>query len=368
MHYGIAIPSYIEAWREVQAAEAAGFTHAWFYDSQLIYSDVYATMALAAHHTRHIHLGTLVAIPSNRLAPVTAAAIATINKLAPGRVILALGTGYTGRNTMGLQAVPVAQFKAYTQQVRGLLQGEDVLFSEAECQRWIRLIHADHESFINLQEAIPIYLAANGPKALQAVGELADGWVTVGAGRRLEEDFAIIRQAAAQAGRRTTKPYTVATTAGCVLRAGETLTSERVLAQVGPNVLPRLHATWEAYYGPGANLGVRTNPALAGPYADLAAEYDAYIRDYARTSGTPPDRLYLDVHRGHMVFLKPGEQRFIVEQALARTLTGYGPELLERLEAIEATGVDNLTISVTDAQGARDLISDFGREVIAPRA
>jgi 5,10-methylenetetrahydromethanopterin reductase len=130
MDYGIAIPSYIDAWREVTAAEEAGFTHAWFYDSQLIYSDVYATMALAAQHTRRIRLGTLVAIPSNRIAPVTASAIATINQLAPGRVILGLGTGYTGRNTMGLPSVPVTLFKEYTKQVRGLLRGEDVLFRE----------------------------------------------------------------------------------------------------------------------------------------------------------------------------------------------------------------------------------------------
>ena len=68
MDYGIGIPSYIDAWREVQAAEAAGFTHAWFYDSQLIYSDVYATMALAAQTTSRIKLGTLVAIPTNRIA------------------------------------------------------------------------------------------------------------------------------------------------------------------------------------------------------------------------------------------------------------------------------------------------------------
>ena len=57
MDYGIAIPSYIDAWREVQAAEEAGFTHAWFFDSQLIYSDVFATMALAAQHTSRIRRG-----------------------------------------------------------------------------------------------------------------------------------------------------------------------------------------------------------------------------------------------------------------------------------------------------------------------
>ena len=33
MDYGIGIPSYIEAWHEVKAAEEAGFTHAWFFDS-----------------------------------------------------------------------------------------------------------------------------------------------------------------------------------------------------------------------------------------------------------------------------------------------------------------------------------------------
>ena len=58
-----------------------------------------------------------MAIPSNRIAPVTASAIATIttiNKLAPGRVILGLGTGYTGRNTMGMPAVPVTRLKEYT--------------------------------------------------------------------------------------------------------------------------------------------------------------------------------------------------------------------------------------------------------------
>src|SRR5438552_17141750 len=90
MHFGIAFPSYIDAWRDCEVAEAASFSHAWFYDTQLLCSDVYATMALAAEHTRTMVLGTLVAIPSNRIAPVTASAIATINAIAPGRVVLGL--------------------------------------------------------------------------------------------------------------------------------------------------------------------------------------------------------------------------------------------------------------------------------------
>lgn len=361
MDYGIGIPSYIDAWREVQAAEEAGFTHAWFYDSQLIYSDVYATMALAAEHTNKIKLGTLVSIPSNRIAPVTASAIATINKLAPGRVILAMGTGYTGRNTMGLPAITISQLREYTLQVQGLLRGEDVLFKEGDRERWVRLMHADQGDFINIKDPISVYLAANGPRGQEVVGELADGWVTTLRVRRsLEPEIATICEAAGRAGRSTEKPYTVALSFGCVLRQGETLASQRVMARVGPSIVPGLHAQWEAGFGPGANLGMR-------PDAEMADAFNTYIQEYAETHGTPSDRLYLDAHRGHMVFLKPEEEQFVTQESLGRSLTGTGPEIIEKLEALEHSGVDNVAISVTDAQGARDLIQDFGREVIAKR-
>jgi len=361
MDYGIGIPSYIDAWREVQAAEQAGFTHAWFYDSQLIYSDVYATMALAAQNTTRIKLGSLVSIPTNRIAPVTASAIATINKLAPGRVILAMGTGYTGRNTMGLPQISVQHLREYTQQVIGLLAGEDVLFREGDKERWIRLIHADHEDFINIKDPIPVFVAANGPRALGVVGELAEGWVTTLRTRTdLADNYAAIKESAAQSGRSTDKPYTVALSYGCVLREGESLSSERVLARVGPSIMPGVHAQWEAKYGPGANLGM-------SPDSEVADTYEAYLQEFAATHSTPSDRLYLDAHRGHMVFLKPGEEQFTTPELMARSLTGTGPEIIEKLERMEATGINNVAVSVTNAEGARDLIQDFGREVIAKR-
>ena len=44
-------------------------------------------MTLVAEHTRRIKMGTGIVVPSNRIAPVTAHAIATINQIAPGRVM-----------------------------------------------------------------------------------------------------------------------------------------------------------------------------------------------------------------------------------------------------------------------------------------
>ena len=360
MDFGIGIPSWVNAWEEVVAAEEAGFTHAWFYDSQLIYSDVWATMALAAHHTSTIKLGTLVAIPSNRIAPVTAAAAATINKLAPGRVILGIGTGYTGRNTMGLPAYPIARYREYAQQLRGLLDGEDILYRDEVTgnERWIRLIHGHRDEFLNLEDHIPVYIAANGPRALGVVGEAGDGWVTTGMGGNAQAGFPIIAAAAEAAGRSVEKPYTVGLSAGLVLGEGETPDSERAMRIVGPAMVPGIHAMWEAAHGPGASLGM-DNP-------DLAGEYHNYIREYSRERGTPEDRLYLDVHEGHMVYLKEGEQRFVDSGLMSRMLVGTGPEIISRLEHLEAEGVDNIALCANDPAGARELIADFSREVIQP--
>ena len=44
MEFGITFPSYIRAYHDAKMAEDYGFTNAWFYDSQMCYSDVYAHM------------------------------------------------------------------------------------------------------------------------------------------------------------------------------------------------------------------------------------------------------------------------------------------------------------------------------------
>ena len=96
MNFGVSFQSHIQnSWKHAVLAEQMGFTNAWFVDTQMLASDVYACMTLAAEHTSTIQLGTAVAIAGTRIAPVTAHSIATVNQLAPGRTILGLGTGHT---------------------------------------------------------------------------------------------------------------------------------------------------------------------------------------------------------------------------------------------------------------------------------
>ena len=95
MKFGVFVATKIDDWQLIKYAEDLGYDTAWVPDSQMIWSDCYATLALAAANTKRIRLGTGVAIPGTRIAPVTAHSIASIAKIAPGRVFLGIGTGHT---------------------------------------------------------------------------------------------------------------------------------------------------------------------------------------------------------------------------------------------------------------------------------
>src|SRR5213080_3924728 len=121
MRFAIAIPTDADSWRLVRRAEELGFSRAWFYDTQMLSADPFVAMAAAAMKTTKIRLGTGVLIPSNRIAPVTANAFASLNALAPGRVDFGVGTGFTGRRTMGLGAIRLADMEEYIRVVMALL-------------------------------------------------------------------------------------------------------------------------------------------------------------------------------------------------------------------------------------------------------
>jgi len=352
MEFGISYPARPDAWKDLVIAEENGFTHCWFYDSQMIYSDVYVCMALAAEHTKTIKLATGVAIPSNRIPPVTAHSIATINLLAPGRAILGIGTGFTGRNTMGLPPVPLKVVRQYIQQCRALLRGEEILYRDGDRERWIKFLHQDH-GYINLKDPLPIYFAANGPKALELAGELADGWLTtLSDPESFKKNLAMIERGATKAGRTVKTFPSVVLSTGCVLRPGESPTSQRVINRVGPFAIVALHALWE-------QSAVAND--LPGP---LQVLYERYNTEYVAKLKTPPDRRYLEVHEGHLIYLKPGEERY-VDESLIRgfSLTGTGEEIIARLKALEAVGLKQVAIQVVN--NGREMIEEFSREVIA---
>ncbi len=93
MDFGITLATAADSWKVVQRAEALGFRYAWFYDTQMLNADPFVAMTAAAMRTQTIHLGTGVLVPSNRIAPVTANCLASLNKRLPDAFTLALLQG-----------------------------------------------------------------------------------------------------------------------------------------------------------------------------------------------------------------------------------------------------------------------------------
>src|SRR5215813_9051329 len=141
MEFGICFDTHVNKWDLIRYAEELGYDRAWVPDSQMIWSDCYAVMALAAQATRRIKIGTGVAIPGTRIAPVTAHSIASINRIAPGRVFLGIGTGHTAMRCMGMNPMKIRDFREYLRVVRSLLAGEEVEYTLHGVTRAIRFFH-----------------------------------------------------------------------------------------------------------------------------------------------------------------------------------------------------------------------------------
>jgi len=176
---------------DVKRAEALGWDAALQPDSQLRRRDTYVLLAAAARATERITLGTLLANPINRHPTVTASSIATIDELAPGRVLLGWGVGDTAVRLAGLRPARVKELEASTRLMRALLDGEAV---EVGAERPARLPH---------HRPVPIWIAAGGPRTLRMAGGIADGvFIRVGTHRtNIAGSIEAIRAGAAEAGR-----------------------------------------------------------------------------------------------------------------------------------------------------------------------
>jgi hypothetical protein len=145
LQFAIAVATDADSWRVVRRAEELGFARAWFYDTQMLSADPFVAMAAAAVKTTKIRLGTGVLIPSNRIAPVTANAFASLNKLAPGRIDFGVGTGFTGRRAMGLGAVKLADMDEYVRVTAELIRRTTYTATEKEIrERFAKLTEAGY--------------------------------------------------------------------------------------------------------------------------------------------------------------------------------------------------------------------------------
>jgi 5,10-methylenetetrahydromethanopterin reductase len=350
MDFGIGIATSSDSWKLAQRAEELGFTHAWFFDTQMITGDCFVAMAGAALRTSRIRLGTGVLVPSNRIAAVTANALATLNGMAPGRIDFGIGTGFSARRAMGLGAVKLAEMEGSIRVVYGLLNNETIETPIEGKRRKIRFLNPEI-ALINTKDRIPLHISAYGPRSQALTAKLGAGWKSFvsdapGAMAAIES----MQQSWRVAGRASTDLYATAWTCGCVLAEGEPVDSPRAMAQAGPRAAVMLHRA--------ADFDMEGWQNTSPVPQEVSVEVAGYVEMARRYE--PPDARYLTNHRGHFVFVKPEEQKFVSAELIRRTtFTATEQALKQRVEALRETGWSQLVIAI--APGEERALEDWAR-------
>lgn len=354
MDFAIELATAADSWKVAKRAEELGFHSVWFEDSQMVAADPFVAMAAAAMQTTRIRLGTGVCIPSNRIPPVTANMLATLNALAPGRIDWGVGTGFSARRAMGLPAISVETLGRHLRAVHGLLARDTVEWDfGGGRRRKIRFLNPEVPVF-NTTDTIRTHVAAMGPKTRELTAELGCDWITFYMSpAQVASEMTAMEAAWRAAGRDPAHHRKLAFTFGAVLRDGESCATPRVRAQAGPLAAMVLHNLMEADAG---DLGT-------GDVEDdaLVAAYRALYRDYQ-----PADAPYLTLHRGHALFMRPEEDALLPAEFIRKsTFTGTVPELAEQIKRIADAGYSEVSFVVLPQ--FPDAVDDWARVMEAAR-
>jgi 5,10-methylenetetrahydromethanopterin reductase len=313
---------------QIAIAERLGYARAWCFDSPPLYPDVWMTLALAAQRTTAIGLGPGVLVPNLRHVMTNAAAIATLEALAPGRVAVAVGAGFTGRLALGQRPMSWKTIRAYIIALKALLRGEEVDWDGT----LIKMLHRD--GFAPRRPIdVPVLVAASGPKGFAVAAEVGDGVVLASPSEPLE-----------QAGfSRVIGMYN-----GTVLDDREAPDSQRALAATGHGAALIYHVAYEGGWVASLPRG-----------AEFAARVDALA----------PNRRHLSTHEGHLVGLNDLDRDFVTAEFIA----SHGNALpaaawQERLTKLAREGMTEVVYQPAGPDIPRELSAFAAMAGVTPRS
>ncbi|RSM52801.1 glucose-6-phosphate dehydrogenase (coenzyme-F420) [Actinoplanes sp. ATCC 53533] len=271
--------------------------------------------ALAAS-TERILLGTSVLTPTFRYHPaVVAQAFATLGCLAPGRVILGVGSGESLNEVpLGLQwpdgKERFARLKEAVTLIRRLWTEDRVTYEGTFYRTELATIYDKPE------QPVPIYIGASGPAATRLAGRIADGFITTsGKGHELYTDTLLpaVREGAEKAAR--------------------SLDDVDLMIEVKVSFDPDLEqARNDTHYWGALALSPEEKTGVEDPI-EMQRRADALSVDRTVTrwivSSDPDEHAakvaeYLDMGFKHLVFHAPGPDQ-------DRFLRVYGEQILPRL-------------------------------------
>lgn len=311
-------------WVELaKLAEDNGFGHVWMWDSHVLWQEVYPIFTLMAVETERVRMGPLVTNPVTRDPTVTASALATLDDISGGRMVMGIGRGDSARRVIGKTPVSVERLEWASRLIRDLVAGREVDYEGTAVQ--LPWAHWD----------LPVWVAAYGPKALRAVGRVADGLIM-----QLADPFIIewslqyVREGAEEAGRSLDDIQ--------IMSAAPTFISDDLGA---------------------ARDQVRWFPALVSNHVvDLVNRYS--------TEELPPALTDYIKARDHYDYREHGRRgaehaQFVTDDIVDRfCVIGTVEQCAEKLRELERIGVDQFNIYDISVDGEDAIIETYGKEII----
>jgi len=310
-----AFPPVPDTPEHIELAERLGYRRAWVYDTPALQLDVWMTLTRAAERTRAIELGPGVLIPSLRHVLVTASAVATLVDIAPGRVNVGIGSGFTGRLAMGQRSNPWSFVAQYARQLRALLAGEVVEVDGA----LTRMIHGPEQAPPR-PIRVPMIFGTRGPKGETVARELGDGVFTVTPTPGFRRSALL--------------------TFGTVLDDGESFDSPRVIAAAGAGAAVLFHRAHDLPGSPGP--GLRDLPGGEAWRAAIEA--------------VPLRERHLHTHLGHLTYVNSTDRAVITGDVIrAYTFTGEAAPLRARIDQLAQRGVTEIAFQPAGPDIPREL-------------
>ena len=172
-------------------AETYGFSHVWTFDSHILWEEPYPIHTRILAETRTVMVGPMVTNPATRDWTVTASVFATLNEMFGNRTVIGIGRGDSAVRVTDGKPATLATLRECIQVVRELANGRAVEHRGSS----IRFPWAS-------KSRVEVWVAGYGPKALQLIGEVGDGFIL----QLADPDIArwtidSVRQAASDAGR-----------------------------------------------------------------------------------------------------------------------------------------------------------------------
>ena len=306
-------------------AESYGFSHVWTFDSHVLWQEPFVIYSAILDRTRTVKVGPMVTNPGTRDWTVTASLFATLNAMYGERTVCGMGRGDSAMRVLGREPCSLATVREAMRVVKGLAEGREVDVNGTP-QRfpWRRA------------GSLPVLMAAYGPKALQACGEAADGFILQLADPQIAAwTIGAVRDAAAAAGRDPDSLYICVAAPAYV---GDDLAHQRDQVRWFGGMVGNHVADLVARYGADTDL----IPEALRDYVAGRKGYD--YAEHGRSTSSHVD--------------------FVTDDVLDRfCLLGPVEDHLARLAELADLGVDQFAIYLQH-DGKDETLSAYGQRVI----